>query len=175
MKQPAATIAAHLAAAHDKGSIASYWAAGVCLVAIAFSFCYEVVSRYFFNAPTAWASPLVSYNLIAMIFLALPEITRRAEHIYVNLLIDALSPRYARRLESFVRILAASTCLFAAWFSANETLQQFTQEVWTVPPLAVPKWTVSIWIPYGMLGAATHFLRQLLAGTAGARTRQGGL
>ncbi len=174
MKQSARTVAAHLAAIHEKASIASYWAAGVCLIVIAFSFCYEVVSRYFFNAPTAWASPLVSYSLIAMIFLALPEITRRAEHIYINLLIDALSPWYARKLESFVRFLAASTCLFAAWFSANETLQQFTQEVWTVPPLAVPKWTVSIWIPYGMLGAATHFLRQLLVGTAEAR-RQSGL
>lgn len=175
MKQTPVTLAARLAAVHDKVSVAGYGAAGVCLVVIAFSFCYEVVSRYFFNAPTAWATPLVSYNLIAMIFLTLPEITRRAEHIYVNLLIDALSPRHARKLESFVRILAASTCLFAAWFSANETLQQFTQEVWTVPPLAVPKWTVSIWIPYGMLGAATHFLRQLLAGAAGARSRQSAL
>ncbi len=157
------TALSRLAAIHDKLTLGGFALAGVCLVVIACSFCYEIVSRYFFRSPTEWASPMVSYSMLAMIFLALPELTRRAEHININFLADSLSRPQARHLERLVLLIAACACLVAVWFSGSETLQQFNQDVWTSPPLAVPKWVVSIWVPYGMLGAATHFLRQLFA------------
>jgi len=162
------TWAARLAAGHDRLTGIGYGAAGLCLAVIPLSFWCEIVSRYFFNSPTEWASPLVSYCLCAMIFLALPEITRRVEHIAMNTFTDSLPGRHARLLRACVRLLAALACLLAAWFSANETLQQFTQDIRTIPPFAVPKWIISIWIPYGMLSAGTHFLRQHVAGDVAA-------
>ena len=65
------------------------------LAVIVVSFCYEVVSRYFFNAPTIWASPFASYGLCAAIFLAMPELTRTSSHIALNFLNDALSREHA--------------------------------------------------------------------------------
>lgn len=161
-------FSSRLAAAHDAVTGAGYAGAALCTGLIAVSFCYEVVSRYFFNAPTEWATPLVTYCLLAMIFLAMPELTRRAAHIAINLLLDRAKGTSARLLHAGIRIAGAAACLLAAWFSADATLGQFQQGVWTNPPLAVPKWTISALIPYGMLSAAVYFLRQLVSGEATA-------
>ena len=77
------------------------------LAVIAISFCYEVVARYFFNAPTIWASPFASYGLCAAIFLAMPELTRTSSHISLNFLDDALSRERALRMRRIIRVVAA--------------------------------------------------------------------
>ena len=131
-----------------------------------------MVSRYFLAAPTEWASPLVSYALSAMIFLAMPELTRRAAHIAINTVLDAFSPRRAAIARALIRIVAALACLLAAWFSGSETLDQFNQNIWTNPPFAAPTWVLSIFIPHGMLSSGIYFLRQLVSG-APAGTAEG--
>ncbi len=167
------TFPSRLGAAHDALTGASFAGAALCTGLIAVSFCFEVVSRYFFNAPTEWATPLVTYCMLAMIFLAVPELTRRAAHIAINLLLDRTRGMSARVLHAGIRIAAAAACLLAAWFSADATLGQFQQGVWTNPPLAVPKWAISAIIPYGMLSAGIYFLRQLVGGGAAPAFGQG--
>ncbi|MFN0304029.1 MAG: TRAP transporter small permease [Burkholderiales bacterium] len=155
------TLLGRLGAIHDTITTAGFAAAGICLATVVCSFCFEVVSRYFLSAPTEWASPLVSYSLCAMIFLAMPELTRRAAHISINILLDSASPARAAVLLWIVRAIAIVACLLAAWFSSNETLAQFNQGIWTSPPFATPKWTISIFVPYGMLSSAIYFIRQI--------------
>jgi TRAP-type C4-dicarboxylate transport system permease small subunit len=153
-----------LAAAHDLVTRAGFGAAALCVAVITGSFCVEVVARYFFNAPTSWATPLVTYSLCAMIFLALPELTRQAAHIAINILVDKASGTVAHVLRGGACVLAAVACLLAAWFSADASWGQYEQDIWTQPPFDVPKWSISLLIPYGMLNAALHFLRQLFRG-----------
>lgn len=153
-----------LGALHDRITALGFALAAVALAAIVVSFCYEVVARYFFSAPTEWASPLVSYSLVAMIFLAMPELTRRAAHIAINILLDNLRGSAVRAMHFVIRLVAAIACLLAAWFSGNETLNQFNMGIWTSPPFALPKWMVSVFVPYGMLSAGIYFVRQIVAG-----------
>jgi TRAP-type C4-dicarboxylate transport system permease small subunit len=94
----------------------------------------------------------------------MPEMTRRGAHIHVGLIFDALSPRAGARLRRGVGALAVAACLTAAWFTGGETIRQYDEEVWTLSALPIPKWWVSILIPYGMLSSALHFLRRLGAG-----------
>lgn len=156
-------LGARLAAAHDAVTRGGFALAAVLVAVIACAFAYEVVARYFFNAPTEWASPLVSYALATAIFLAIPELTRQGAHISISIVVDAAPPASASILVAVIRVLAAAACLFAAWFCADETLSQFRQGIWTSPPFALPKWTVSVFVPYGFLSSALYFLRQLLA------------
>lgn len=157
-------VLAKVGAAHDWLTGIGFGAGAICLAVIVCSFCYEVVSRYFLSAPTEWASPMVSFALCVMIFLAMPELTRQVAHISINTLADSMSHGNAAILRSIVRIIAAIACLLAAWFSANETFDQFNNGIWTSPPMAVPKWTISVFVPYGMLSSGIYFLRQLAAG-----------
>ena len=153
-----------LAGLHDTLTAASFAASAAVLAAIAFSFCYEVVARYFFAAPTSWANAFVSYFLCAAIFLAVPELTRRRAHVAINLLIERLPPGPALTLTRLIRAAGAVACLLATWFTLNATIEQINLGIETISAYPVPKWWVSIFIPYGMLSAGLYFLRDLFAG-----------
>ena len=146
---------------HDRVTSAGFALAAGLVGAIAAAFCYEVVARYFFSAPTAWTYDVGCYLLAAVIFLAMPEMTRRGAHIHVNLVFDYLSPSGVRLLRYLIGALAVAACLAATWITGSETWRQYAQGVWTLSALPIPKWWVSILIPYGMLSSALHFLRQL--------------
>jgi TRAP-type C4-dicarboxylate transport system permease small subunit len=155
-----------LADLHDAATSASFAAAACVLGGIAGSFCYEVAARYFFSAPTSWANALVSYMLCAAIFLAVPELTRRRAHIAINLLLDRIPAPSARMLNRLIRTAGAAACLLATWISANATLEQISLGIETISAYPVPKWWVSIFIPYGMLSSGLYFLRDLVGDQA---------
>jgi TRAP-type C4-dicarboxylate transport system permease small subunit len=155
-----------LAGLHDAVTAASFAGAAAVLAAIALSFCYEVTARYFFNAPTSWANALVSYFLCAAIFLAVPELTRRRAHVAINLLLERLPPKTALALTRAIRAAGATACLLATWISANATIEQINLGIETISAYPVPKWWVSIFIPYGMLSAGLYFLRDLITDQA---------
>jgi TRAP-type C4-dicarboxylate transport system permease small subunit len=58
-------------------------------------------------------------------------------------------------------MLATGACCIAAWITGTETWRQYLQDVTTLTSLPIPKWWVSIFLPYGFLSSAIHFLRQL--------------
>jgi TRAP-type C4-dicarboxylate transport system permease small subunit len=146
---------------HDRLTMAGFALAAILVAAIAAAFCYEVVVRYFLAAPTAWTYDVGCYLLAAVIFLSIPEMTRRGAHIHVNLIYDYVSPARLRVLRIATGVLAVAACLTAAWITGTETWRQYSEEVWTLSALPIPKWWVSILIPYGLLNSALHFLRQL--------------
>ena len=155
-----------LAELHDAVTSASFAASACVLAGIAFSFCYEVAARYLFAAPTSWANALVSYMLCAAIFLAVPELTRRRAHVSINLLVDRLSPPNALWLNRMIRLAGAAACMTATYITADATLDQIRLGIETISAYPVPKWSVSIFIPYGMLSSGLYFLRDLLADEA---------
>lgn len=156
-----AGVLGRLGGVHDAVTAASFQLAVVCLGIISVAFCYEVAARYAFNAPTVWANPLVSYLLCAMIFLALPEMTRTSQHISINILVGALPDPAAAAINQVIRAVGLVACLLAAWITGTETGAQITGNIWTISYFPVPKWIVSIFIPYGLLSAALYFLRQI--------------
>ena len=152
---------------------AGFAAAAALVGVIAVAYCYEVVARYFFFAPTDWSYALVSYVMCAVIFLAMPEQTRRRAQIAINLLLEGSTPRArpdAAALRAAVRCVA---CLTGGWLTADETWRQYVQGITTISAWPVPKWWVSIFIPYGMFSSAIYFLRQLAADAAPAEFAAG--
>ena len=97
-------------------------------------------------------------------FSAVPELTRRRAHVAINLLIDRLSASSALVLDRVIRAAGAAACLLATWISANATLEQINLGIETISAYPIPKWWVSIFIPYGMLSSGLYFFRELLAG-----------
>jgi TRAP-type C4-dicarboxylate transport system permease small subunit len=95
-----------------------------------------------------------------------PELTRRRAHVAISLLLDHLSPSQAAVLKRIICTAGAAACLLATWITANATLDQFFLGVDTISTYPVPKWCVSIFIPYGMLSSGLYFLRHLLSDDA---------
>ena len=159
-----------LADFHDAITSASFAGAAAVLGIIAFSFCYEVTARYFFAAPTSWANAFVSYLLCVAIFLAVPELTRRRAHVAINLLFDRLSPKSGLALNRLIHLAGAAACLLGTWITGNATLDQIKLGIDTISAYPIPKWWVSIFIPYGLLSSGLYFLRDLQNEGAGGAT-----
>lgn len=166
--------AAPLGAVHDLITHIGFYIAALCLAVIVCSYCYEVICRYFFSAPTTWASSMVSYMLCAMVFLVMPDLARQKAHIFISVVPDKMSTVNATRLQRLTRAVSGITCLFAAWFCLDVTLGQFANSISTVNEWRIPKWLLSALIPYGMLSTAIYFLRHALSNepyqTSGAAT-----
>jgi TRAP-type C4-dicarboxylate transport system permease small subunit len=161
------TWAARLAAAHDALTHAGFVGAAACLAAIVVAYCYEVVARYFFNAPTSWAGALASYALCGVVFLATPELTRKHIHIVINVLLDRMPPKQVVHLQRAITVACAAACLFAAWVVGTTTVTQYKQGIQTILNWPVPKWPLTTVIAYGLLSAGIYFLRHLASGGRG--------
>jgi C4-dicarboxylate transporter DctQ subunit len=149
-----------LASIQDRLSRAGFILAACVLAFISVAYCYEVVSRYFFNAPTIWASPLVSYALCLTIFLALPDLARRGLQISIDLHEAWAAPAVIASLLRATRLVAGVSCLAAAWITAQQTWSEYSFGVWTNTYMPIPKWWLFVFIPYGLLSAGIYFLRQ---------------
>jgi TRAP-type C4-dicarboxylate transport system permease small subunit len=146
---------------HDRVTMAGFVLAAALVGVIAAIFCWEVVVRYFLGAPTAWTYDVGCYLLAAVIFLSIPQMTRRGAHIHVNLFGERMGPGALRLVRLLIGVLAVTACLAATWITGSETWRQIEQDVWTLSALPIPKWWVSMLMPYGFASSALYFLRQL--------------
>ena len=133
----------------------------LCIIVMAY--CYEVVSRYFFNHPTLWASDLVAFLLFISIFFMIPEVTRSGGHVSVTLLEDRLSARANERLQDAVALFSALACFAVAWISGLENVRQFVHAITTVSVYPIPKWYLSFAVTYGFGLSGVHFLLTFLS------------
>ena len=149
-----------LASFQDGLSRAGFILAACILAFISAAYCYEVVSRYFFNAPTIWASPLVSYGLCLTIFLALPDLARRGLQISIDLHESWASPQTLEVLLRMTRLVAGIACLLGAWITGEQAWSEYLVGVYTNTYMPIPKWWLFVFIPYGLASAGIYFLRQ---------------
>lgn len=73
----------------ESGLLIAFWALGTVVFA-------QFFFRYFLNMPLGWTEELARYLLIITAFLGLPVVTRRGEHIAIEMLSNRL-PDTARR------------------------------------------------------------------------------
>ncbi|ADZ71593.1 TRAP transporter small permease [Polymorphum gilvum] len=83
-------------------------AGSLLLLALMFSTAVDVVGRYFFNAPLGWAYEMTQLAMAAIVFVALPSVTLRREHVTVGLFEDAFGGRMAH-----LRDLVVATAMVA--------------------------------------------------------------
>lgn len=71
---------------------------------------YEVVARYFFDAPTVWALELSTLLLGPYFMLAGPYILHTAGHVNVDILYGKLSPRVAAMVDVCIYLAIGLVC-----------------------------------------------------------------
>lgn len=146
---------------HDRLTDLSFHLGKLCLGIILFSYCYEVVSRYFFNAPTWWADMAVSYGLCIGCFLMMPHVTRKKGHVAVTFLLETLPPEAARPIYWVLYLICFLVCAAATWINLDENIRQIARDVYLMEVRPVPKYWISVFITYGFGMSALHFLRML--------------
>jgi TRAP-type C4-dicarboxylate transport system permease small subunit len=156
---PAPAWLAVLLRAHDRLTGLGVHLAMVGLAVVVGAYVLEVVLRYGFNSPTRWSADLVSYLLLFITFMAMPQVTASGGHVAVTALLERMSPS---RQRAAARVIAAGgviACLLLTWISLQETMRQVSGNVQMMSANPIPKAWVSIWIVYGLGSSALHFLR----------------
>lgn len=153
-----------LLATHTGLARALFVLASIALIAATSLFVFEVFSRYIFDAPTAWSSEYVRYCLVAIIFCALPEITRQNGHIAIEIVPDMLPERAAHWLGPFNLLVATIVSGFASWIVLLEAIKQFDRGLMTNAAFPIPRYFLTALIALGLFGAATFFFRQIFEG-----------
>ena len=159
-------LPALLGQAHDAVTRATFAVAVACLAIIIVAFCFEVAARYLFSSPTTWALAVSSYLLLAMIFLAVPEMTRTSSHVAITMLLDNMPTGSANALRTLIHLLGVVACAVATWITADEAIAHVAGNIWTIQSFPIPKWIVSVLIPYGFASSGLYFLRQVLGDTS---------
>jgi len=170
-------IPGRLCTLHDWLTRAAAVVAAIGLVCIVIFYVYEVVTRYMFNAPTAWVSDFVSYFLCASVFLALPKVTKDKAHVAVTILVDILPARLQGYFHTAINLIGFACLGFAAYVSLQENLRQYSRNIETLAIIPIPQWWVSVFITFGLALSSLHMLRNApasernttntLAGSAG--------
>lgn len=150
-----------LARWHDGLTAATHLGGQITVAAIVVFYLYEVVARYFFNAPTWWAGEMVSYALCITVFFMMPELTRTHGHVAITILVERLSQRLQVPVYFGIYIVCLAVCAVAAGISLLENLRQFTQEVHLMKNQPIPKWWISSFITYGFASSTLYFARDL--------------
>lgn len=145
---------------HDALTAISFAGGAACVGFIALAFWYEVVARYFLNAPTSWTHEVAAYLLCPLVFLSIPAMTQRGAHIAISYFMEAAPPSVRLPLGKAVLLGASLICLLAAWITGAETWRQYVRGVETIAAIPIPKWWVSMFIPFGLLNSGLYFVRQ---------------
>lgn len=94
--------------------VLGYAAAAVLFVLMLLT-CADVAGRYFFNSPIRGGFELTEMLLAGLIFIALPLVTLRNEHVTVDLF-DSVTPLWLLRIQHVVASVIGLVCTgYLAW------------------------------------------------------------
>lgn len=97
----------------------------------------QVVGRNFFDVGMPWADELSRFCGVALVFLGVPLLALRGQHVAVDM-VPTMLPAHARRIATFIvelMVLAfAAVSLWALW--------AFLSRAWkfATPTLGIPNW-----------------------------------
>ncbi|AJE45219.1 TRAP transporter small permease [Celeribacter indicus] len=147
---------------HDVLISVSYWLGSLALLLIVAIFAYEVVMRYFLDAPTKWGSDFVSFLLLISLFLVIPHVTRIQGNVSVSILLDILGGRSAEIVRRLGFAVGAAVCIWVGFIFWGETQRLIARGTVTLTTVQVPKWWLYAFVFFGMLNTGLYFLRLAL-------------
>lgn len=144
----------------DQVTKVSYNLSGLAMASMLCLIINEVMMRYFFNSPTTWSSDVNQWLFALTVMLALPEVTRVNGNVAITVLLERMPQQKRDILARILAITSCLACLLAVYFSSFETLRQFNLGITTVTWVRpIPKWWISVVIPFGFLLSSIQFLR----------------
>ncbi len=134
----------------------------------------EVVLRYFFNAPTAWAHESSAMVFGAYFILGGGYVLRRGSHVKMDVFYATLSLRTKAILDVATSLMFFAFCGVILWYGGEMALRslrirEFTQSYWA-PPIYPVKLTIPVGAFLILLQGSAKFIRDLITATTGRAT-----
>lgn len=156
---PVLTILRGMVSILDYATKLSCYLSGLALAAICLLTLNEVSMRYFLNSPTSWSSDVNQWFFALAVILVVPEIARTNGHISITVLVERLSHNKKNIACRTLAIVSFMMCLAAFYITGMETIRQYGAGIETMWVSPIPKWWISIAIPFGFMLTSLQFLR----------------
>ena len=129
--------------------IATAWLAAVLLTLSGVMLTYEVVARYFFNAPTIWAAELSQMCLIWACPIAMGWALSHRRHIRVNAITSQLPQRGKQIAEILSLLVILVFAVVVLIYGYDIFLDSFERGRTTGTMLDLPAWMPEASVPAG--------------------------
>ncbi|MDP2931645.1 MAG: TRAP transporter small permease subunit [Chloroflexota bacterium] len=153
-------VLARVGVAFDNLEKALFAIACFLLAFTAVSTTVDVVARYFFHRPVQWISEINVYCVVYMTFLSAAWLQRKGWHIHMDMVINRLKPKGARRLEIAISVVGAILWLTIAFYSGDVTRSLFVEKWRIVSVLEPLKALIVGIIPVGSFLLGLQLIRE---------------
>jgi len=145
----------------DRISAAAGFISAIALAVMTIIVCYEVVSRFVFNAPTTWVTEIGTYLFVAIVFLGLAAAQRANAHIQVEILVDQLDKNRRAFLELVGLWLGVLFVVVTAWHTARFTFLEYVHDARDWGLLGTPQWIPQVPMTVGYILFVAALLRDI--------------
>ena len=121
----------------------------------------DVILRNLGYQSSAHFFTFTEYALLVIPCMGAPWLAREKGHIYVEILLMALSPRLRAWMTVLVGLACIGVCLVIAWYGFDVTLRDYLQNEKDVRSMDFPRWMVIGFIPLSFFMMAIEFARFL--------------
>lgn len=136
------------------------WLAGLLLLFMMFSICYEVILRYFHFRPPTWVTEITEYILLYATFLGASWVLKEEGHVKVDIVLSRLSSRAQKIFEITTSMLGMIVCCVLIWFGTATTWSLFKRGIPVIKSLETPKFLLIGIIPLGSIFLVIQFIRR---------------
>lgn len=143
-------------AALARTSTALLMISGVALVAMMLQVSADVVAKYLLDSPIRSTLDVVTYYyMVALTFLPLAAVERGNGHISVELLTQAFSPAWSRRMELIASLVSCAFFGVLGGITLGTAWDKFLVGEYVMGTLQLQIWPSRFFVPLGFLLIAT--------------------
>lgn len=134
----------------------------VLLITITTLVLIDVLSLNFFNYSFSWIFELNEYFLLFITFLGTTFVLKRDEHIKMDLVLNLLSNKIKRIMESINAFVGMVFSLIMTITGFLLTIKLFEQNIVTEAVLNIPRYLIIVIIPIGFTFLTIQFFRRFI-------------
>lgn len=140
--------------------------AAVAIIFVAASTTFEIIMRYFFNAPTTWVFNFSTVMVANMTLMGAAWTLRKGKHIRVDVITNMLPKRSKLAMEVISDGFIAAFAAIVAYMSLGMVLKAYAVHMRVVTVLPIPEWPFRV--PF-FVGAALLCIVALVQAISKAR------
>ncbi|CEP66856.1 Tripartite ATP-independent periplasmic transporter, DctQ component [Moorella glycerini] len=110
----------------------------------------NVIMRYFFHYAWPWAEEITLFGLVWMVFLGIPVLTFRNNHIRIDLIKNVLSRALFTKVELFIGVFEVFVAVLSTYYGFI-LVKKVAVAKQISPAAHWPVWVVSLAMPLGFL------------------------
>ena len=130
------------------------------LVLITLAICVEILTRSAFDISNPWLVELSEIMLLYVTFLAAAWVLGNDKHVALDLVLNHLGERSAKRLHLVLSLVAAVACFMLTWFGILTVLDQFQADIREPTIMAPLTFWITAVVPFGFVLLGVQFVRR---------------